>query len=292
MNPFRKLQFLALCAFPLMAGCGDSSAPSVVQLPLATDADSVAPGVSTLTRDGYTLAWIQDNARPRLMERALFPAASDSLIDALGLADGIPATVSTFVLLGDGGVALFDTGLGLPDSRLQTGLQALGLRPDGVDYIFLTHFHSDHIGGLAPGGQAAFPNAQLHVPRGEYEAWMAMPSEQRAQVEQVLAAYAGRTFLFQPADTLPLGIVPIEAAGHTPGHTAYRIGPFLIAGDLMHGAALQYAHPDINATYDMDNDGAARTRRDLLRQAREQGLVLAGMHLPAPAMLSFPVPER
>ena len=134
MNPFRKLQFLTLCAFPLMAGCGASSTPSAGQLPLATDADSVAPGVCTLTRDGYTLAWVQDNAQPRLMERSLFPAASDSVMQALGLTDGVPSTVSTFVLLGDGGTALFDTGLGLPDSRLQAGRFALntGWLPEQV----------------------------------------------------------------------------------------------------------------------------------------------------------------
>lgn len=292
MNPFRKLQFLTLCAFPLMAGCGASSTPSAGQLPLATDVDSVAPGVCTLTRDGYTLAWVQDNAQPRLMERSLFPAASDSVMQALGLTDGVPSTVSTFVLLGDGGTALFDTGLGLPDSRLQAGIQALGLSPADVDHIFLTHFHGDHIGGLAPAGKAAFPRAQLHVPQREYDAWQAMPPEQRAQVEQALAAYEGRISFFQPADTLPLGVQPVEAAGHTPGHTAYRVGPFLIAGDFMHGAALQYAHPDISATYDMDAAAAARARRALLSLARGQGLVLAGMHLPAPAMFSFPASGR
>lgn len=35
-------------------------------------------------------------------------------------------------------------------------------------------------------------------------------------------------------------------AGHTPGHTAYQVGKFIVVGDLVHGASLQLAHPEIS----------------------------------------------
>ena len=45
---------------------------------------------------------IADNAEPRLMPRALFPAASDSLVAALGLADGVPSSVCAVLVETDG----------------------------------------------------------------------------------------------------------------------------------------------------------------------------------------------
>ena len=51
----------------------------------------------------------------------------------------------------------------------------------------------------------------------------------------------------------------------------------------MHGAVLQQVCPEVCATYDMDKDAAARVRRHFLRYVGENGLVMAGMHLPVPA---------
>ena len=44
-------------------------------------------------------------------------------------------------------------------------------------------------------------------------------------------------------------------------------------------------HPEICATYDMDKQEAIKTRKKLLQYARENGLVIAGMHLPVPAFI-------
>lgn len=80
-------------------------------------------------------------------------------------------------------------------------------------------------------------------------------------------------------------VVAMEAVGHTPGHTVFQVGKLLIIGDLIHGAALQLEHPEICATYDMDKQEAIKTRKNLLQYARENGLVIAGMHLPVPAFI-------
>lgn len=45
-------------------------------------------GVETIDLDGTKVTWIRDNAEPRIMERSLFSDAPDSLMEALGLADG------------------------------------------------------------------------------------------------------------------------------------------------------------------------------------------------------------
>ena len=103
-------------------------------------------GVKTIDLDGLRVTWIRDNAEPRLMERSLFPDASDSLMASLGLNDGVPASVSVFLVEKEGRYLLFDTGLGMPGSGLLPSLHSLGLAPEDIDCIFLTHFHGDHIG--------------------------------------------------------------------------------------------------------------------------------------------------
>ena len=60
-------------------------------------------------------------------------------------------------------------------------------------------------------------------------------------------------------------------------------------GDIIHGPALQLDHPEICATYDMDQEAAVAARKHMLRIAREQHLLVAGMHLPE-GFLDFRTP--
>jgi folylpolyglutamate synthase/dihydropteroate synthase len=50
---------------------------------------------------------------------------------------------------------------------------------------------------------------------------------------------------------------------------------------------LQMEHPEFNANFDMDKEKAAASRKRLLDYARENHLVMAGMHLPEPAFISM-----
>lgn len=72
---------------------------------------------------------------------------------------------------------------------------------------------------------------------------MKMPADKRAQVETTMNAYKDRLHLFAFGDTLPGNMLPMEAIGHTPGHTVYKAGKLLVIGDLFHGYALQKDHP-------------------------------------------------
>lgn len=263
-----------------LTGAGHTSCTS---RSAATPADTSC--IKTLKDHGIAVTWIQDNQKPKTMPASLFPEAARAVIDSLGMTEsGIPATISTFLVQTDGKNLLFDAGLGAPDSRLLPSLQSLQLSPDDIQYIFLTHFHGDHIGGLlTPSGEAVFKKAQVYASKAEYDGWMKMPKAQRAQVEQLRAAYGNRLHLFAYTDALPENIKPMEAKGHTPGHTVYAIGRFLIVGDLMHGAALQMPHPEFCASYDQQPDQAVSTRRYFLDYVRSHHLIMAGMHLPAPA---------
>ena len=77
-----------------------------------------------------------------------------------------PGLAASHLVVDDGHAAFVDTGAAPAHPRLMQALTELGLAPDQVDYVFLTHVHLDHAGGA---GQLmrALPRARavLH-PRG------------------------------------------------------------------------------------------------------------------------------
>lgn len=266
----------------LLVGCGGGAKKQTNEEASMDSTTMACDGLKTLQLDGVQVTWIQDNAKERLMERTLFADASDELIDSLKLADGIPSSMSTFLVETDGVRILFDTGMGAPDSRLLSGLASLGVTPADIKYLYLTHFHGDHIGGMMKGDSIVFPNAEVYASKVEYDAWLKMPSDRNAQVVKTMNAYKDRLHLFEFGETLPGNVVTMNAEGHTPGHTVYQAGKLLVIADLIHGAALQLEHPEICAAYDMDKDAAVKSRKHFLRYAKENGLTMAGMHLPPP----------
>lgn len=237
-----------------------------------------------MERGGVKLTWIRDNAQERLMPLSLFGDVPQQLVDSLGIAGGIPSSVSAFLLEVDGKQILFDAGMGAPDSRLMDGLASVGVSPVDVDCLYLTHFHGDHIGGMMKDDMVVFPKAEVYAARQEYDGWMQMPDKQKAQVVATMTAYKDRLHLFEYGDTLPGKVVALNAEGHTPGHTVYQAGGFLIVGDLVHGAALQLVRPDMCASYDMNSEMAVKARKHYLDYACQNGLLMAGMHQPVTEM--------
>lgn len=275
---------LYLLAGALAASLMGSSCGSGAQKKAAAESEEQAlfacMDTTTMERDGVKLTWIRDNAKERLMPVSLFGDVPQQLVDSLGIADGIPSSVSVFLVEADGKHILFDTGIGAPDSRLMKGLEAAGLSPADIDCLFLTHLHFDHIGGMVKADSVVFPHAEVYVARQEYDGWMQMPDDQKAKVVATMSVYKDRLHLFEYGDTLPAGVVALNAEGHTPGHTVYQLGGFLVVGDLMHGAALQLVRPDFCASYDMNPEMAVKNRKYYLDYARQNGLLMAGMHQP------------
>ena len=278
----RKSIFL-LSSMLVASLCGAGCSSSQKQASATDETEAVFACTDSVTTecDGVKLTQIRDNAQERLMQLSLFGELPQTLIDSLNIGQGVPASVSAFLLEIDGKRILFDTGMRAPDSRLLTNLSAAGVTPADIDYLYLTHFHGDHIGGMMKGDTVVFPKAEVYAAQQEYDAWMQMPDDKKTQVAATMEAYKDRLHLVAYGDTLPCGVVALDCVGHTPGHTAYRAGKFLIVGDLVHGAALQLAHPEICAAYDMDPQSAIKQRRYYLDYARQNHLLLAGMHQPA-----------
>jgi glyoxylase-like metal-dependent hydrolase (beta-lactamase superfamily II) len=194
--------------------------------------------------------------------------------------------VSTFLLQTDGKNILFDAGLGAFGGQMLNRLTALGIDPDNIQLIYLTHFHVDHIAGLIAqdstgNATKVFKNAAIYAGKVEYDAWMNNIPKNDLQ-KTVMGIYKDSLHLFAFGDSLPNGILAIDAVGHTPGHTAFQFSNLLVVGDLMHGYALQKDHPEINSNYDMDKEKSIESRKRIMQYARDKKLLMAGMHLPPP----------
>lgn len=83
----------------------------------------------TMVCDSMKLTWIRDNAQEHKMPLNLFGKLPQELIDSIGIADGIPSSMSAFLLETNGKRILFDTGMGAPDSQLEASLSAAGITP-------------------------------------------------------------------------------------------------------------------------------------------------------------------
>jgi hydroxyacylglutathione hydrolase len=77
-----------------------------------------------------------------------------------------PLLDAVHLIVHDGRAALVDTAVNSGVPRVLAALADLGIAPDAVDYVILTHVHLDHAGG-AGALMRELPNARLTVhPRG------------------------------------------------------------------------------------------------------------------------------
>ena len=269
-----------------IASCGNNATKSsadAAQTAAATTTAQPAPeGVTTRKIDTLTLITLKDNDGEKRMPNKLFYGKADSAkVEKLSPEGSVASSISCFVVETQGRRILFDAGNGAAHGgKMLERLRAAGIAPEQIDYIFVTHFHGDHIGGLAADGKPLFANAQLYVPDAEYAAWAAMSNDGGKEAVETVDTYGDRLHRFAYTDTLPLGVKATAAPGHTPGHTVYQTGRLFIAGDLLHGFDLQMQDLDICPAYDMESAKATESRKHFIDYIRQNKLITAGMHFP------------
>jgi glyoxylase-like metal-dependent hydrolase (beta-lactamase superfamily II) len=225
-------------------------------------------------------------------------AASDLKVPTEGAINAFLVNTGTKLILIDSGAG---TLYGACCGHLIENLRAAGYRPEQVDEIFLTHLHADHVGGIAPGGAMAFPNAIVRASKLDVDYWMNDANEGAAAAflrpmfegdKDSLKPYiaAGRVRSFDGGTTLDLvpGIRAIPAPGHTPGHTCYMVESkgqkLLIWGDLIHVAPIQFPDPSVTVEYDYDAKQAQDTREATLTEAAQKGFWIAAAHISVPGV--------
>lgn len=227
----------------------------------------------------------------------------DRVMQETGLGpEALPAPISSYLLQSEDRTILIDAGMGLEFAgfgpgfgRLFPGLAALGLKPEDIDTLIITHLHVDHIGGMLHGGSAVFPNAEVIIAEQEAGFWTdpamlaAAPEEAKGFFQLAagtVAAYGDQITLVQDGAEIAPGVSAQLAVGHTPGHMALRIDggdrQMLMVADLLHSADIHTAVPEAGFGFDVDAAVAVETRKRLFDQLSSDKTLIAGSHIHFP----------
>jgi glyoxylase-like metal-dependent hydrolase (beta-lactamase superfamily II) len=189
----------------------------------------------------------------------------------------IPLACRCLVMRDGGRTVLFETGIGTffdPALRDRYGvvedhhvlldsLAAIGVTPDAIDVVVLSHLHFDHAGGALAAWQAGEP-PRLAFPRASYvvgaDAWQRArvphPRDRASFVAALpgLLEATGRLELVagDRSATLGDGVRFHRSDGHTPGlllaEIAMTDGPVVFVADLIPGRP--WVHLPITMGYD------------------------------------------
>jgi glyoxylase-like metal-dependent hydrolase (beta-lactamase superfamily II) len=213
----------------------------------------------------------------------------------------LPLDVNCFLIRHRDRLILSDAGsghtMGPTLGKLPQNLRAIGVAPEAIDIIMLTHLHPDHsLGLIDEAGRDVFPNAELIVHTAEAVFWLdraARPTDSERVTRNtkaqrtVTAPYRDRIHRIEDGEVLP-GITAMLRPGHTPGHTNWLIQSggkrMLVWGDIVHLASVQMARSDASLVFDVEPTLARTSRERVLEFSAAGGLLVAGAHLPFPGV--------
>jgi glyoxylase-like metal-dependent hydrolase (beta-lactamase superfamily II) len=205
-------------------------------------------------------------------------------------------------------LVLIDTGIGSvveePIGRLDHRLSTLGIQPDDIEVVFLTHLHIDHVGGLLDRAnkKSRFPRARIVISQAEIEFWQ-VPNPDVSEFRDVpselvdltihcahdaLEILASQIEPFALETELLPGVHSVPLPGHTPGHSGYLFqseeSRFLVTGDAMHDAVLHVERPEWTSMGDSRREQTVDTRRKLLTRLGNGKLRFQTYHFPFPGI--------
>lgn len=298
VNPTRRALLAAGC-FCLVCG---------LATPVFADAPMVkgqAPGFYRLAVGDFEITALSDGGNMLAATKLLQgdPARIEEALKRSYLGDVVETSHNSFLVNTGARLVLIDAGagslLGAGTGHLLSNLSASGYRPEQIDEIYLTHLHTDHVGGLMADGQRAFPNAIVRVDRRDTDYWLseanmhAAPAEAKRFFEAAIASItpymrAGKLAVFDGNTDLVPGVRAQTAYGHTPGHTMYVVDSrgqkLVLWGDVVHVAAVQFKDPSVTIQYDGDASEAEHVHELAFADAADNGYIVGGAHISFPGL--------
>ncbi|MCA0873146.1 N-acyl homoserine lactonase family protein [Seohaeicola saemankumensis] len=183
-----------------------------------------------------------------------------------------PHTIDYYIWLlrrGDE-VILVDTGYDDEEARARgrairldpgAALAPLGLKPEDITQVIVTHLHYDHAGGLH-----LFPNATLYLQTSEMayatgpcmcHDTLRMPFTAGHVCEAIKRLYSGRVVFFDGDGQVAEGVTVHCIGGHSRGLQAVRVrtqaGWMVLASDASHFYENMYARKPFPIVVDVQN---------------------------------------
>lgn len=301
MNKSRFAAPPLLCAWLAtgLVACSDPPPP-----PAAAPAP-LSENVRTFNIGGMTGIAVRDGGLDLPNDNQVFgvgltPEEVAGVLGAAGLpTDKLSLSVQPLVVKVGGRVLLFDTGagnaMGEGAGKLGASLAEAGVTPGSVTDIFISHLHPDHVGGLIDAaGDPVFPNATVRISELEWETLLGLDDRTAASFNlsrhmEIARAIKPSVAPFKPGAELLPGIVrAVEVKGHTPGHSAFRIGSgsnsLLYVGDSMHHHVVSVQKPEWRIAFDSDSATGAASRASLLAELATSGQRIYAVHFPFPGV--------
>lgn len=180
----------------------------------------------------------------------------------------------------------------LPEQEIGPQLRTLGIQPAEVRKVILTHFHSDHVGGLS-----YFPDSEILVSDGEYRVARSLggsllgylpqhwPGWFRPNPTRFEQAALG-VFEHTHAVTTAGDVIVIPTPGHTAGHLSVLVRHedhyYLLAGDTSYSEQSLIGRKVDGIS--LNAQAALRTMDRILEFARNNPLVYLPTHDPQSAV--------
>ncbi len=231
-----------------------------------------------------------------------FPNASEEEIqdalDKLGITgDKISNYFNALLIETDDTKILVDAGLGQNPDRPQVGqvvsnLASVGVQPEDIDIVYITHFHGDHYMGLLTNGKPTFPNARYVTQDREWDYWLSDEAQENMgeRVKGILSVVEPLREQFSTVsagEEIASGVRVVALAGHTMGQSGLLIesgdDALLHLVDVLHHTS-QFLYPDWHFVWDTDAELAVKTRRAQLANAINRNLLVMFYHLPFPGV--------
>jgi glyoxylase-like metal-dependent hydrolase (beta-lactamase superfamily II) len=197
--------------------------------------------------------------------------------------------IQPFLVITSKDILLLDTGLGFNDKaggqmQLHVNLQKVGIRPEQITKVLMSHLHKDHAGGVCMTDDhktLSLPNAKYYVQQRELD--FANEKGLPSFIPEELQALKNNdrvTFLNDDEGSIDDYISYQHTGAHSPFHQVFWIREgneiFFFGGD--DAPQLQQMKVRYKTKYDFDPDKAMQLRQQWWQKGNEEGWTFMFYH--------------